>query len=210
MARYYAEQALGMLETVGMVPAIEACDKILKAAEVELISYENVGSTLVTMFVKGDVAAVKSSVKAGVEAAEKIGKVTAHDTIPRPIRPIGDVVSIYDVDAQCSEREEAFTSQALGLLETFGIVYCIHAADAMCKAADVELVGFENTASGYISAIVEGDVGACKTAVAAGVKAVAEMGKEVYSSVVIARPHPGIKKITAQYSLEKLLPAAAE
>ena len=142
--------------------------------------------------------------------AEKIGKVTAHDTIPRPIRPIGDVVSIYDVDAQCSEREEAFTSQALGLLETFGIVYCIHAADAMCKAADVELVGFENTASGYISAIVEGDVGACKTAVAAGVKAVAEMGKEVYSSVVIARPHPGIKKITSQYSLEKLLPAAAE
>ena len=210
MARYYAEQALGMLETVGMVPAIEACDKMLKAAEVELISYENVGSTLVTMFVKGDVAAVNSSVKAGVEAAEKIGKVTAHDTIPRPIRPIGDVVSIYDVDAQCSEREEAFTSQALGLLETFGIVYCIHAADAMCKAADVELVGFENTASGYISAIVEGDVGACKTAVAAGVKAVAEMGKEVYSSVVIARPHPGIKKITAQYSLEKLLPAAAE
>ena len=104
MARYYAEQALGMLETVGMVPAIEACDKMLKAAEVELISYENVGSTLVTMFVKGDVAAVKSSVKAGVEAAEKIGKVTAHDTIPRPIRPIGDVVSIYDVDAQCSER----------------------------------------------------------------------------------------------------------
>lgn len=210
MARYYAEQALGMLETVGMVPAIEACDKMLKAAEVELISYENVGSTLVTMFVKGDVAAVKSSVKAGVEAAEKIGKVTGHDTIPRPIRPIGDVVSIYDVDAQCSESEEAFTSQALGLLETFGIVYCIHAADAMCKAADVELVGFENTASGYISAIVEGDVGACKTAVAAGVKAVAEMGKEVYSSVVIARPHPGIKKITAQYSLEKLLPATAE
>lgn len=84
MARYYAEQALGMLETVGMVPAIEACDKMLKAAEVELISYENVGSTLVTMFVKGDVAAVKSSVKAGVEAAEKIGKVTAHDTIPAP------------------------------------------------------------------------------------------------------------------------------
>ena len=47
MARYYAEQALGMLETVGMVPALEACDKMLKAAEVELISYENVGSTLV-------------------------------------------------------------------------------------------------------------------------------------------------------------------
>ena len=50
MARYYADQALGMLETIGMVPALEACDKMLKAAEVELLSYENVGSTLVTMF----------------------------------------------------------------------------------------------------------------------------------------------------------------
>ena len=51
MARYYADQALGMLETIGMVPALEACDKMLKAAEVELLSYENVGSTLVTMFI---------------------------------------------------------------------------------------------------------------------------------------------------------------
>lgn len=86
MARYYAEQALGMLETVGMVPAIEACDKMLKAAEVELISYENVGSTLVTMFVKGDVAAVKSSVKAGVEAAEKDrqGDGPRYDPAPDP------------------------------------------------------------------------------------------------------------------------------
>ena len=45
MARYYADQALGMLETIGMVPALEACDKMLKAAEVDLLSYENVGST---------------------------------------------------------------------------------------------------------------------------------------------------------------------
>ena len=66
MARYYADQALGMLETLGMVPAIEACDKMLKAADVTLISYENVGSTLVTMFIKGDVAAVESAIKAGV------------------------------------------------------------------------------------------------------------------------------------------------
>ena len=74
MARYYADQALGMLETIGMVPALEACDKMLKAAEVDLISYENVGSTLVTMFIKGDVAAVKSSIKAGAEAAEAISR----------------------------------------------------------------------------------------------------------------------------------------
>ncbi|MCI9596796.1 MAG: BMC domain-containing protein [Firmicutes bacterium] len=209
MARYYAEQALGMLETVGMVPALEACDKMLKAAEVELISYENVGSTLVTMFIKGDVAAVKSSIKAGAEAAEAIGKLTATDVIPRPIKPIGDVVSIYDVDTQCDEEianGNVGRTEALGMIETFGIVYAIEAADAMCKAADVELIGFENTASGYISVLTEGDVGACKTAVEAGIKAVENLGTEVYSSVVIARPHEGLKKITSQYDMEKLLP----
>jgi len=97
-------------------------------------------------------------------------------------------------------------SQALGLIETFGLVYVLEAADAMCKAADVELIGYENVASGYISVLVSGDVGACKSAVEAGVRAVEEMGVEVYSSVVIASPHPDLQKITERYSLKKLLP----
>lgn len=96
--RYYGEEALGLIETVGMVPAIEAADKMLKAANVELVSYENIGSTLVTVMVKGDVGAVKASVEAGAMAAEAIGKLTAQNVMPRPIRDIGDIVSIYDVD----------------------------------------------------------------------------------------------------------------
>lgn len=95
--------------------------------------------------------------------------------------------------------------EALGLIETFGIVYVLEAADAMCKAADVDLIGFENVASGYISVLVRGDVGACKTAVEAGVKAVQDMGTDVYSSVVIARPHQDLEKIIARYSIEGLL-----
>lgn len=95
--------------------------------------------------------------------------------------------------------------EALGLIETFGIVYVLEAADAMCKAADVELIGFENVASGYISVLVRGDIGACNTAVSTGVKAVEDMGSSVYSSVVIARPHHDLEKIIARYSLDKLL-----
>lgn len=64
----------------------------------------------------------------------------------------------------------------IGLIETFGLVFVLEAADAMCKAADVDLIGYENVASGYISVLVRGDVGACKTAVEAGVKAVKDMG----------------------------------
>ena len=98
--KYEGGEALGLVETVGMVPAIEAADKMLKAADVELIAYENVGSTLVTIMVKGDVAAVRSSVEAGAEAAAAIGKLTAKNVMPRPIRAVGNVVSIYDIDAE--------------------------------------------------------------------------------------------------------------
>ncbi|MCG8483716.1 MAG: BMC domain-containing protein [Clostridia bacterium] len=96
--------------------------------------------------------------------------------------------------------------EALGLIETFGLVFVLEAADAMCKSANVELIGYENVASGYISVLVRGDVGACKTAVSTGVKAVEDMGAEVYSSVVIARPHQDLEKIISRYSLDKLLP----
>lgn len=91
--------------------------------------------------------------------------------------------------------------EAIGAIETFGLVFVLEAADAMCKAADVELIGYENVASGYISVLVRGDVGACKTAVEAGVKAVNNMGAEVYSSVVIPRPHPDLEKIMRRYAL---------
>lgn len=88
--RYTGEEAIGLIETLGMVPALEAADKMLKAGDCELVSYENVGSTLVTVIVKGDVAAC--------EAASAIGKVTAHNVMKRPVPPIGDVVSVHDVD----------------------------------------------------------------------------------------------------------------
>lgn len=96
--KYHGEEALGLIETVGMVPALEAADKMLKAANVELVSYENIGSTLVTIMVKGDVGAVKAAVEAGAAAAEKVGKLTAKNVMPRPIKAIGSIVSIYDID----------------------------------------------------------------------------------------------------------------
>ncbi|HEM3177755.1 BMC domain-containing protein [Streptococcus suis] len=96
--RYHGGQALGLVETVGLVPALEACDKMLKASNVKLVSYENVGSTLVTIMVVGDVAAVEAAVEAGARAAEAIGKLTAHNVMPRPIPSVGDIVSVHDID----------------------------------------------------------------------------------------------------------------
>ena len=77
-------EALGMVETKGLVPAIEAGDAMLKAANVELTGYEKVGRGLVTVFVKGDVAAVKQATDAGSQAASKVGEVVSVHVIPRP------------------------------------------------------------------------------------------------------------------------------
>lgn len=92
-------KALGMIETLGMVPALYGADFMLKAADVELVSYENVGSTLVTVIIKGDVAAVTSAVEAGAKAAASVGKLTAHNVIPRPIRAVDDIVAVHGIEA---------------------------------------------------------------------------------------------------------------
>lgn len=98
--------------------------------------------------------------------------------------------------------------EAIGLIETFGLVFALEAADAMCKASNVELVGYENVASGYISVIVRGDVGACQAAVEAGVEVVNNMeGGNLYCSLVIPRPHEDLEKIIGRYAIKNLLPA---
>jgi len=98
--KYYGEEALGLVETRGMVPAIYAADVMCKAADVVLVSYENVGSGLVTILVKGDVAAVRSAVEKGAEAAASIGELTAHNVMPRPVSRVGTIVSVHDIDDQ--------------------------------------------------------------------------------------------------------------
>lgn len=85
--------ALGLIETKGLVPAIEAADAMCKAANIELIGYENVGSGLVTVMVKGDVGAVNAAVESGIEAAQKIGGVISHRVIARPHNDIEKISS---------------------------------------------------------------------------------------------------------------------
>ena len=77
-------EALGMVETRGLVAAIEAADAMCKAANVTLIRTEKIGSGLVTVMVRGDVGAVKSSVEAGASRAERLGELVATHVIPRP------------------------------------------------------------------------------------------------------------------------------
>ncbi len=76
--------ALGMVETHGLVGAIEAADAMVKAANVTLVGREKIGSGLVTVMVRGDVGAVKAAVDAGAAAAKVVGEVVSVHVIPRP------------------------------------------------------------------------------------------------------------------------------
>jgi len=78
------KDALGMIETRGLVGAVEAADAMSKSANVDLVGYEKIGSGLVTVMVRGDVGAVKAAVEAGSSAAQRVGEVISTHVIPRP------------------------------------------------------------------------------------------------------------------------------
>src|SRR3954470_19241685 len=85
-------EALGLLETRGLVALMEGSDAMLKAANVEMIGWDKAGSGLVTCFVKGDVAAVKAAVDAGAEAAGRVGQVVSVHVIARPHDELGGMM----------------------------------------------------------------------------------------------------------------------
>jgi ethanolamine utilization protein EutM len=87
-------EALGMIETKGMVTLIEASDAMLKAANVTLVGWQKIGSGLVTAFIVGDVAAVKAAVDAGSAAASRVGEVVGIQVIPRPHEDLGTVLPL--------------------------------------------------------------------------------------------------------------------
>ena len=87
--------ALGMIETKGLVAAIEAADAMVKAANVTLIGKEHVGGGLVTVLVRGDVGAVKAATDAGAAAAERVGELVSIHVIPRPHSEVETILPIY-------------------------------------------------------------------------------------------------------------------
>ena len=84
-----SNQAIGMIETRGYVPALASADAMVKAANVEIVSRNEVGGGLVSVVIKGDVGAVKAATEAGSEAANQVGEVVAVHVIPRPHHDLG-------------------------------------------------------------------------------------------------------------------------
>jgi len=87
-------EALGMIETRGLVAMIEAADAAVKAAKVTLVGWEKIGSGYVTVLMRGDVAAVKAATDSGAAAARRVGELISVHVIPRPHQNLEDVLPI--------------------------------------------------------------------------------------------------------------------
>ncbi len=87
-----ASTSIGLIETRGLTASIEAADAMLKAADVELLGTEKIGSGLVTVIVTGEVGAVKAATEAGSEAASRVGELVAVHVIPRPHQDIAKIL----------------------------------------------------------------------------------------------------------------------
>ena len=192
-----AMEALGMIETKGFVVLVEATDAMLKAANVQFLGWDKVGSGLVSAFVTGDVAAVKAATDAGAAAGGRLGEVVSVQVIPRPHEDLDIVLpppaaskrraaraervepteqtSYLEIANHISQPEGKLTTMqdAIGLLETKGLVALVEATDAMAKAANVQIVKRMQIGGGLVTTVVRGDVGSVRAAVEAGATAAA-------------------------------------
>ena len=121
------------------------------------------------------------------EAVKKTARKKSTKTTKAAVEAVKDIPEI-------KKEEKRMAQEALGMVETRGLVAAVEAADAMCKAANVTLVGTEKIGSGLVTVMVRGDVGAVKAAVEAGTEAASRLG-ELVATHVIPRPHNDVEKI---------------
>jgi ethanolamine utilization microcompartment shell protein EutS len=125
--------------------------------------------------------------KAAPKAAEK--------EAPAKVAEAPVVKEVKEIkETKIIKEEKKMSLEALGIIETRGLVAAIEAADAMVKAANVQLIGTEKIGSGLVSVMVRGDVGAVKSAVEAGSTSASRLG-ELVATHVIPRPHEDVEKI---------------
>ena len=99
--------ALGMIETRGFAAMVEAADAMVKAARVDLVGYDKIGGGYVTAIVRGDVAACRAAVDAGVRAAEKVGEVVSTHVIPRPNASVDHALPLGHMASKARKGREA-------------------------------------------------------------------------------------------------------
>jgi len=190
--------SLALLEIANLSPALAVADRCAKAAGVVVLGVESTFGAEQCIKLAGPAGDVRLAGEAGVELAERMGSRATLTVLPGPTQDTRDLsdqppvfvplLAIYDGRAK---RENAMDHpDALGLVETQGLVAALHATDDMLKTSAVELVGKEKIGAAYVTIMVRGDVAAVQAAVAAGRQTVERLGGTLILADVITRPHP--------------------
>ena len=177
-------RAIGLLETQGLTPLVAGADAMLKAAQVELGGWAFIGGALCHAPIFGDVAAVQTALEVGRQAAERIGTVYATLVLPQPSEGLGPLLPLAPAVVPRS-------TGALGLIETIGYAAVVGTADAMLKAADVQIERLSIGSGGRITALATGHLDDVQAAVRVGAEAATALG-ELDASTVVSRPDPAL------------------
>lgn len=186
---HYADSALGLVSTQSFPAIVGTADMMLKSADVTLIGYEKTGSGYCTAIVRGKIADVRLAVEEGAKMAEQIGQLISKLVIARPLPNLEAVFPIGSHLVEIARQQRGYSklsNRSIGLLETRGFPAMVGAADAMLKAADVQLASYEATGGGLCTAIIRGTVSNVAIAIEVGMQEAERIG-ELNAVMIIPR-----------------------
>lgn len=190
--------ALGLLEIGNLAPALLVADRCAKAAGIHLLGIESADSAAQCIKLVGSSGDVREAGEMGLALARQMGTTAEWVIMPAPEEAVlrlaaappvfSPLLEIYD--SRVPRDETMNSSDAIGLLETQGLVAALHATDEMLKGAAVTLVGKEKIGAAYVTIMIRGDVAAVQSAIDSGKATVERLGGKLIMADVIARPHP--------------------
>lgn len=192
--------SLALLEIGNLAPAFIVADHCVKAAGVRIIGIESTDGAAQCIKLAGAPDAVREAAERGAELGRHMGTTAFWCVLPGPRQEVVQLASQPPVfspllevfDARVPRDQPMNKFDAIGLLETQGLVAALHATDEMLKSASVQLVGKEKIGAAYVTIMVRGDVAAVQAAINAGKEAVERLGGKLIMADVIPRPHPDL------------------
>jgi len=198
-----ARTSLALLEINNLAPTFMVADACSKAANVRILGIESADGVGQCIKLVGEIGALTSILDLGINLARRMGSdgfgsllaAPTEETLiladPKPV--LSPLLGSYD--NRIPREDGTMTTNALGLLETQGLVAALHATDDMLKSSNVQLAGKEKIGAAYVTIMVRGDIAAVQTAIEVGKQTVERLGGKLILADVIPRPHADLAKL---------------
>lgn len=195
--------SLALLEVNNLAPSFVVADACSKTANVRIIGIESADGAGQCIKLAGPIADVQAAAERGMELARRMGSAALFSVLAAPLEVTQQLVNCQPVfspllgvyDNRIPKESAMAMTEALGLLETQGLVAALHATDDMLKASNVTLAGKEKIGAAYVTIMVRGDVAAVQTAIDVGKQTVERLGGKLILADVIPRPHADLAKL---------------